>query len=421
MVSNTYCPTQTSTLELRSLDTPSMSSPLIRFVPMALCACFLYDFSLVILLTVLLATTPTATPTSAPAPTSTGSPLPFNGTYTCDFTTRAELIDRIMISLYVQAGLTFLFGPVLSTVQRFQTPTQRAIPSPLFVSLKRIQIVITDANAFLGITALIAALVRLQQRPAVFEMTFLKYLSSLMLLLIWTSVLSQITLNIGRTPRVLTISAYVSIAVSMLYNVFRDAGVPPAELSAYRGVVAECHASQGYQDLRIQQQAGLLSRKSMAKPVGGGLVVITVVGGILGACFSISARYSSKSPPASKGLRGSREWWLKYTKLSTWYTTLIVLTYLATAFLGIGLWQAQEARWLLRRAIGSSYQDDQWGFGQVTAALIPAPIFVTALHEIHGSLFKKQRQNPKQREDIVDLEGLEQEIPQAQEYMDNAE
>jgi hypothetical protein len=283
-----------------------------------------------------------------------------------------------MLSLVIMTGFTFLFGPVLATLDIF---LNKSVSSELFRSLKRVQVIITEADAFLVLSIQIATIVRQGQNPPIFEISFLKMLNLVLCFLVLVSVLSQVAMNIEKIPRLATILCYGGTTLALMGVSTYSSGFPSEALDVYHNITKECYRWRGYEDVSNWFQSTLYSKKfgKLLRYLGLPTVAIWVSLVIVGLWVR-----SRRGRNKERGQKNSK--YSKWTELGLWHKPMICLAFFLSGILGYGFWKSWTARALLARLSGDLYQDDQWGFGQITAALIPAPIVVTAAHEVHSKL-----------------------------------
>ena len=279
-----------------------------------------------------------------------------------------------MISISIMAGITVLFGTIFSAVDALWPVFTM---KPFFIILKKLQVTITEADAFLVISAQIAAIIRLSQNPPLFETAFLRVLPAVLAILICLTALSQVSLNIQKVPRLFTIAIYLALSVHLMLLSTYFASVPPEAFDLYRTVSKECHISRGYVDIREVYIAELSQYTLTTNHYRTAIILAGVMGALIVAaavwkCYIKPRKARKAKPPMS------------WKRVRIWKGALaIVNTFLALILLVI-VWKLWEVRAILRKVSGSLFQDDEWGFGQVTAALIPTPILITAAHETHG-------------------------------------
>jgi len=283
-----------------------------------------------------------------------------------------------MLSLIIMTGLTILFGPILAV---FGILVNKAGSSALFRSLKRIQVVITEADAFLVLSIQVATIVRILQNPPIFEAAFLKFLNILLPLLILTTVFSQIAMNIEKTPRRATILCYAVAAYALSVVTMTTAGVPPGTFDIYQDVTEECHRSRGYENVSGYYNSSLkfLHNDKATKTIGITLAAFYVL-------FILVCGLPRFRKAVIWYMRKELSKSSKWGQLCAWQKPMVGAAFLCSICLGPGFYKLWITRALLAKSSGVLYQDNEWGFGQITAALLPAPIIVTAAHEVHGKL-----------------------------------
>jgi len=274
---------------------------------------------------------------------------------------------QMMYAYSFQSGLTLIFGPIFRTsymvAQALPVPKTRALLQlrNAILSSADLQIVFWEANGFLiGATA-VAALVRLDQQPTIFEIAemqalMLAQLCSLVVVFFcllhpvsrWWQRFSQFVISFA--------IATVALSLSHLGNSEAD------WLHAGQG----CNSRPAYKRLS-------------PVPVSSVVVYVTAVLCVTGFIVqSLGARY-----PAWSGTWTGKN--ILRAMTAVWIA--VVLASMIGMFIALAtLWNQRNQ---LHSLVGEGFEDNLWGFGQVAALFTWLPIPVEMSYRFNDWLTEK--------------------------------
>jgi hypothetical protein len=267
----------------------------------------------------------------------------------------------MMFAYSLQVAFTMLFGPIFHTIYLL-TPyfpwKSRYNFRDIISSSVDLQIVFFEANGFLIFSSAVASLVRLSQRPTIFEiaeMQVLMFLQISSLLIIFFCLVHPIKRWWQRFLQFLLGFAAASVALSM------------SQLGANSSLQDWEEASLGCE---TQQSFKTITPIPYKPWVVGIFAVCSTV------CFVVKS-LSAKYPEFGQTHRGKIA-----IKVLEFVWAVFVLGSIAGLFIGlVFLWKQRNE---LKSVAGGEFQDDQWGFGQVAALFIWVPIPVEISYRING-------------------------------------
>jgi hypothetical protein len=287
----------------------------------------------------------------------------------------------MMFSYTFQVIFTVLFGPVFHVFYLLVhhippgAPSRFKLRSSIAAALPELQIVFFEANGFLIFSSAVATLVRLSQKPTIFEIAEMQVLMSVQvcsLLIIFFTLIHPIQ------------RWWQRFAQFVLGFVVANAAMGKSQLSS------------GNKDLRDWQQASL-GCSSVSKafktmtPLPYRPWLVGIFATFCVTCFlgqSVTAEQSTKTKHYKSK---SPQKWNTFLQALAVFWGLLVVASMVGMFWGLELLWAQRND--LRNVVGQNFQDDLWGFGQVAALFIWAPVPVEISYHIHGEslLFNLRR------------------------------
>jgi len=260
----------------------------------------------------------------------------------------------------IQTGLTILFGPVFRLVQigisRYAKLSDES-KIPLVISrLKEIQVLFFDSNLFFIISSAVASLVRLTQQPTIFEVAEMQDLALLQL----DSLLVSLFCLARPIPRWVARIFFSTVVFAIVMVV-----IEKSELSSKRQTNWKL-AAQGCENRRAD--FAVITPIPFPQSAVIGLAVASV---FIFCLRSIKAKF-----------QGRKRYRVLFNALM--YIWVFLIGFITTGML-FALAMVWRQRQHLRRVVGEKFEDDIWGFGQVAALFIWAPVPVELLSILNGT------------------------------------
>lgn len=271
------------------------------------------------------------------------------------------IMPQMMHAYNVQIALTILFGPVFRLLQigisRYdKAPEPDGISLYTFVTaLQPIQTVIFASNGFFILSSAVASLVRLNQPSAIFEVAEMQALAFLQL----NSLLVSFFCLARPIYRLVARVFFTTIVFICVVVVLAKSQLSSTKRMNWRLASEGCeHGTSDY---------GVIT----PIPYPPSAVIVFAIAGILGLCLrSIKAKF-----------QGNKRNRVLFNFLMGLWVMLIGLMTVGMLFGLAMVWRQREH---LRVVVGDKYEDDVWGFGQVAALFIWAPIPVEIFHILNG-------------------------------------
>ncbi|KAI9769492.1 MAG: hypothetical protein M1840_003969 [Geoglossum simile] len=294
--------------------------------------------------------------------------------------------------------LTMLFSPLLAGAYAFWGIRHRQ--SRPLGPLKKLQDTFLDTTAQFSIPVAVAAVVRLTQDPPFFEVAFLQSLLTMQFLGLLSATIAAVAIRPKpiKWQRYLVILLYVVLEFSIFMGVLGRLTTSKTSWTTIQELTAAC---RDYGSIRsgfiylaknksppIHIQLGTMKfwtsaywKSSKEKAKGQAIITGFVIAGIVGLLIlvfilnmiAMIIGFLARHPRALAA----------------------VLAAMSLAF-GLGsivcLGQLEQKRNIMKAVTGVEFLDDQWGFGQVMAVFLWAPLLVQAVYYgIETSLLKGAR------------------------------
>lgn len=256
---------------------------------------------------------------------------------------------KMMHAYNLQVVLSILFGPLYRLltilVSRYNKAPEGSTSHLLVSELQNVQSLFYSSNGFFIISSAVASLVRLAQDATIFEIAEMQALAFLQLNSLLVSFLC-----LARPIRRWVLKTLATTIVFICVIVV----LAKSQLSSRKRTNWK-EASLGCE--HNTSDFGVIT----PIPYPPAAVGIFAAAGFLGLCLrSLRAKF-----------QGSRRNQILFKLLVGIWVTLIALM---SACMILGLAMVWRQREHLREVVGNNFEDDIWGFGQVAALFIWAPI-----------------------------------------------
>lgn len=267
---------------------------------------------------------------------------------------------KMMCAYTVQLILTVLIGPAYRVLYLVLSPARKPTPEAgSFVSfvqeLKTVQTAFSASNGFFVLASAVASISRLLQNPAIFEiaqMQAMAFLQANSLLVMFFCLIRPMSRRITRVVLYTVVFVFVLAVLSM------------------------SHLSGSWRSnwkLASDGCARDITDYNVVTPVGypSWAVAIIAIAGTGGYWLqSLKERFQRRQAHQV----------VFRVLMSVW----VLLIGLMTAGMVTGLVMMWRQRNHLHSLAGAEFTDDEWGFGQIAALFIWAPIPVEILFVLHG-------------------------------------
>lgn len=260
----------------------------------------------------------------------------------------------MMHAYNLQVALSMLFGPLQRLLEillsRYGKAPEGTIAHLFMKELQSIQTMFFASNGFFILSSAVASLVRIEQNATIFEVAEMQALAFLQLNSLLVSFFC-LTRPISRWIAQMFFTTVIFVCVVVVLG--------KSQLSSRKRMnwkQASMGCEHGMSDFGVITPI----------PYPPSAVMIFAGAGILGLCLrSVRARF--------QGSKTNRI--LFKVLVAVW----VMLIGLMTACMVLGLAMVWRQREHLRVVVGEDFEDDVWGFGQVAALFIWAPVPVEVL------------------------------------------
>ncbi|KAH8900515.1 hypothetical protein GQ53DRAFT_776313 [Thozetella sp. PMI_491] len=266
----------------------------------------------------------------------------------------------MMYAYSVQVALTILFGPIYKVIHHFLahlTWEPRHGVRHLVNSCADIQIVFWESNTFIILASAVATLVRIRQKPPIFEISEMRILIFVQL----NSLLITFFCLVHPVRR-----WWQRFFQFILGFALATAALSQARLSSSRETLS-LQANQGCQSQSVFREI---------TPIDYHKYVVFLAAGLCGISFIMQTFTILYSRIHRHG---------RWNQVLQWLKVLWAL--LTTASFGAMLWGHSQS-WRLRSYLitvaRGDFEDNQWGFGQVAAMFTWVPIALEAVYKVNG-------------------------------------
>ena len=306
------------------------------------------------------------------------------------------LTDKAMISYILQGVSSLLFGPLLAVLSLYigsdaSSDSLLELPSKLWITESFVPVArsLHQTNIIIAFSVLVASIIRLGQVRPVAEVDFIKDLA---LYELWTAVIctsSYFSIHESSKTRNTVIGLYAAVTFFLAIIISNSGYHPSSYGEALQAITAYCIR----QDDWPVPTANLVvpyEPKTQESWLPFGIQALFVIfSPILGA-VGLVAGFIVMGILAYIGMLLAKPYLLlcRLLRLGPWRFVSVAGALALTAISGlyIGLWlnSLLAHRQELRLASGSAYQDNEWGFGQITALLAWIPVVQDTLFAVGG-------------------------------------
>ena len=289
-----------------------------------------------------------------------------------------------MVSYTVQAILAIIFGPVLSIAlvvfeRQCENPNHQGLKFR-FLSVKTADI-FYQCNVFVSLSVLIASVVRLQQGCSLTELLFVRDLSILQVYLYFAGILCRLSVYKSRTRRSSLLLLYCPAMFALSVTALCTRGYPDFYKDVLLSLTDACNTDQGFPTLH---GPWLPSAIDLLSDMGTVILFSFLLQAMLPFGGSGQRVQSMDLVQSRGGLKKSlRSVKIKLKVYVSKVLPCLVMTLVAlTAILVlVGL---RQKRQILIAALDGTDAESEWGFGQILAILVWAPLLHDVLFEAYG-------------------------------------
>jgi hypothetical protein len=272
-----------------------------------------------------------------------------------------------------------IFGPLFVAIYGYGKQGHLSPDSLEF--WKELQDTFLDTSAQFTIPVTVAAVVRLHQSPPFFEIAFLQSLTTMQFLgLFCTAIATGVAMPKRRSiRRVLVISLYLVVDFGFYMGVVGYLRTSKASWTTIKQLASACgeysQLTPGFvyiQTHKLSVGSGIQGFKNFLNPFskGGWIIFGLTVAAVAGLAVTVVVVFA-----IYQCLRSRSPWVLGPMSLGFFGGTLYCMILL------------ERKRQVMKKVTGSDFQDNQWGFGQVMALFLWAPLLVQSLYYILGNSF----------------------------------
>ena len=306
------------------------------------------------------------------------------------------LTDKAMISYILQGVSSLLFGPLLAVLSLYigsdaSSDSLLELPSKLWITESFVPVArsLHQTNIIIAFSVLVASIIRLGQVRPVAEVDFIKDLA---LYELWTALIctsSYSLIHESSKTRNTVIGLYTAVTWFVAVIISNSRSYPSSYGEALQAITTYCIRQDDWpvptanlvvpDEPKTQESwlpAGIKALIVISSPVLGvvalvtGLVLIVIlayIGMLLAKPYLLLCRLLRLGPWRFVSVAGA-----------------LALTAISGFYVGVWLDSLLAHRQELRLASGSAYQDNEWGFGQITALLAWIPVAQDTLFAVGG-------------------------------------
>jgi hypothetical protein len=222
---------------------------------------------------------------------------------------------------------------------------------------------------------MIACLVRLKQIATLGEVLFITSLASYQLVISFTSTTSYLVVQSLARVRLVVLAMYSMASFIMFFLIIFIADFPKADIRILQKITEFCVLERDY-----PFPVGIMQEESNTAKVDAKFHMIywpSLFGSIVILAI-MAIFFDTQIRRIVDRIR------YYYVGFCTWagvdpkrfFTALVIIAFTAfwLPFIALSMLTFQMQRRRLQSVSGASYQDSQWGFGQITAILLWAPL-----------------------------------------------
>ncbi len=305
------------------------------------------------------------------------------------------LTDKAMISYILQGVSSLLFGPLLAVLSLYigsdlSSDSLLELPSKLWITENFVPVArsLHQTNIIIAFSVLLASIIRLDQVRPVTEVDFIKDLA---LYECWTALIcafSYFPIHESSKTRNTVIGLYAAVTW-YLAVVISNSGYPSSYGEALQAITTYCIRQGDWPVPTMNIVVPDEPKKQDSAWPSGIWVLLVVSAPILGA-VGVATGFVLLGILVLIGMLLAKPYLLlcRLLRVGPWRFVSVAGAVGLTAVSGfyIGLWldSLLAHRQELRLASGSAYQDNEWGFGQITALLAWIPVVQDTLFAIGG-------------------------------------